>query len=303
MSQEAEDVNVLLLKQLVPFTLNISHYMTDLAYTLYYSVMLHHGDNSKAVQELQQSKMELCDEIYKLRDGFRNMLNRPSGSLFARLSGRSDHEGEGEVQAQDSSSESALEDDEEVYKLIQTFRKLFDSELLRVIKFMNEMVERDLALGPGGPSAPADPERAKLLVQLKNCMLGFYNLINFVKRIPVKSHGTAAAPAAATRSAETEQAPSTDDRQYMESIVAVLRDELLATWKVELDLLNCKIFSLISQNTEILALFHEHQRKTGVPSAPVDRDGITEDSQTFIQLISWLKDEQVFNDSKHKGQL
>lgn len=288
MSHGNEDVNVLLLKQLVPFTLNISHYMTDLAYTLYYSVMLHHDDDSKESKQLQQSKIELCDEIYSLRDGFRRMLNRSSGSIYGKLSGRSENEDDGDnytdesktVVSGDSSSTSG-EDNEEVYRLILMFKELFDSKLLRVIKVMNELLERDLAL------QSSDIDKGKLLIQLKNCMLGFYNLIHFIRRIPVKSH--------------TESSPQQyhdDNRDSMESIIAVLRDELLATWKTELDLLNCKIFGLISKNSEILDRFHEYQRKNGIAVEETGKEdgqkGISEDSQTFIELISWLKDDQVF---------
>ena len=89
----------------------------------------------------------------------------------------------------------------------------------------------------------------------------------------------------------------------MKSIVNVIKNELLLSWKIELDLLNCKIFSLISNNVKILNLFRQYQLANGQhiipaklePQARHDINGnVKKDSETFIQLISWLKDDQVF---------
>lgn len=84
----------------------------------------------------------------------------------------------------------------------------------------------------------------------------------------------------------------------MKSIVHVIKDELLLSWKIELDLLNCKIFSLISINEKILNLFRQYQVDNGQTPIEIKKQdkmgNIKEDSETFIQLISWLKDDQVF---------
>ncbi|SMN20785.1 similar to Saccharomyces cerevisiae YJR011C Putative protein of unknown function [Maudiozyma saulgeensis] len=241
-----KDVNVLLLKQQIPFMLNVSHYMTDLVYTLYYTIKLQ--DEQSHILELEGRKTLLCDEIYKLREQFRNLLNQSSGSMYIEEDGNS------------TSSKDIIE-------LIQQFKNLMNEELLQIVRDTNNLLIIEL-------DKQNDNDINKLKLQLDNCLYGFLNLVTFIRKIPLKFDNDS-------------KNQDSNNRESMESIVNVIKDELLLSWKIELDLLNCKIFNLISKNVKIIKLFQDSINEENI-------DSIKEDSETFIKLINWLKDDQVF---------
>lgn len=265
-----KDVNVLLLKQQIPFMLNVSHYMTDLVYTLYYTIKLQDDDDDDAAKqrhilELEGRKTLLSDEIYKLREQFRNLLNQSSGSIYGMV------EEDNQVIDEDNNTS------QDILRLIQQFKDLIDEELLQTVRDTNILLITELS--------KQIPERStvnihKLNIQLDNCLYGFLNLVTFIRKIPLR----------------------VDNKESMESIVNVIKDELLLSWKIELDLLNCKIFNLISKNEKIIKLFQQYRSslssatESGTMGEQSDSSIpiIKEDSKTFIELISWLKDEQVF---------
>lgn len=259
--EDKEDVNVKLLKQLIPFILNASHYMTDLVYTLYYIIKL--KEDSEDVENLTGYMDQLRDEIYKLRANFRNLLNKSSGSIYGTI-----HNDDDTISSSEEETKKVINDateEEEEYdgcETIKFFRNLLDIELLNLVKDINDTFDEE--------SSEID---TKLRIQIRNCLIGFINLVNFIKKIPIKPR---------------DKYSNDDDRESMESIINVISDELLLSWKIELDLLNCKIFNLISKNEKVLALFNKYQEENRV------KQHTEEDSETFIKLISWLKDDQVF---------
>ena len=267
-ARKDEDFNLLLLKQQIPYMLNVSHYMTDLVYVLYYTIKLQ--DNEEEIIELEGRKTMLCDDIYKLREHFRILLSQSSGSILGIIQDDTDEKQNVTV---DKDSESK----EEVWRLIQQFKNLITEELLQIVNDINRLIIEKL-----DEIKSDDKNLQKLVIQLDNCFYGFLNLNNFIRRIP------------------SSKTFNSDNQNSMKSIVNVIKDELLLSWKIELDLLNCKIFSLISNNEKILNLFRQYQLDNGqqaVPNKKQQQDtvgSIKEDSETFIQLISWLKDDQVF---------
>ncbi|KAG0666291.1 hypothetical protein C6P45_000252 [Maudiozyma exigua] len=263
-----EDINLLLLKQQIPYMLNVSHYMTDLVYVLYYTIKLQ--DNEQEIIELEGRKTMLCDEIYRLREHFRILLNRSSGSILGIIQ-------EDTNEKEDVTIDKDNESKEEIWRLIQQFKNLITEELLQIVNDINRLIIEKL----NGMNSNNDDENIKkLVIQLDNCFYGFLNLNNFIRRIP------------------SSKTFNSDNQDSMKSIVHVIKDELLLSWKIELDLLNCKIFSLISTNEKILNLFRQYQVDNGQTPIEIKKQdnmgSIKEDSEAFIQLISWLKDDQVF---------
>lgn len=264
-----EDINLLLLKQQIPYMLNVSHYMTDLVYVLYYTIKLQ--DNEQEIIELEGRKTMLCDEIYRLREHFRILLNQSSGSILGIIQEDTNEKEEITI---DKDNESK----EEIWRLIQQFKNLITEELLQIVNDINRLIIEKL--NDMNSNDDDDENIKKLMIQLDNCFYGFLNLNNFIRRIP------------------SSKSFNSDNQDSMKSIVHVIKDELLLSWKIELDLLNCKIFSLISTNEKILNLFRQYQVDNGQTPIEIKKQdkmgNIKEDSETFIQLISWLKDDQVF---------
>lgn len=264
-----EDINLLLLKQQIPYMLNVSHYMTDLVYVLYYTIKLQ--DNEQEIIELEGRKTMLCDEIYRLREHFRILLNQSSGSILGIIQEDTNEKEEITI---DKDNESK----EEIWRLIQQFKNLITEELLQIVNDINRLIIEKL--NDMNSNDDDDENIKKLMIQLDNCFYGFLNLNNFIRRIP------------------SSKSFNSDNQDSMKSIVHVIKDELLLSWKIELDLLNCKIFSLISINEKILNLFRQYQVDNGQTPIEIKKQdkmgNIKEDSETFIQLISWLKDDQVF---------
>ncbi|CCF58343.1 hypothetical protein KAFR_0E01890 [Kazachstania africana CBS 2517] len=212
MNEALDESHMEVLKQIIPFILNVSHYMTDLSYLLYYI-------NVNFANELIEIQQKIIGKILELRITFKRILEL------------------------DFSMES-----------IKFFKDLItvDLNVINDILTINDEMKRYLT-------------DAKLDLQLDNCLIGFINLTNFIKKIPASSN-----------------------EKVTMVFSDIIKNELLESWKFELNLLNCKIFKMICSNERIINLYKE--------SNPED-DKINDFSKgdNFIKLINWLKDNQVFN--------
>ena len=302
LGHETKDTDLRLVKQLVPFILNVSHYMTDLVYTLYYLRNGHEKKEEKEEEEEVMNKLgelqdELCRETLRLRRNFGSLLERISldpvdevRDKHQRDEGQSVNDNDsdkdsGEVAKNKRSGEVAVQS---IAETIKYFKGLVNDRVISLTYKVNQSI---LGVIDSDKDNDNDTETTDkkglrpLATQLDNCMVGFTNLCNFVNQIPVR---------------DATNTPT--DGNHMQSILDVFQNELLSTWKVQLDLLNCKVFDLISGNPRIIKLFRE---STGSKEEE-EEEGEEESTDTtsnrphhvegedFIKLVNWLKDEQVF---------
>lgn len=114
------------------------------------------------------------------------------------------------------------------------FRNLIDKNIISILYQVNDILTNEL----GELSNDHDSNFNGLIIQLQNCFNGFGNLFNFVKKMPLQ-------------------------RQYkvtslqLDVLITVVRNDLLPTWKTQLDLLNCKLFDDLSRNQNVVSRYRE----------------------------------------------
>lgn len=233
--------NILLSNQIILFVLNTSHYMTDLIYALYF--------------------LSFCE---------REDINDGTGSSNTRHSHSGSEEHKRDV------TEQLAEIRKQLYALVYQvrtnfrqllddcrktrvdsapkFRRLVDWNLVCVLGVINDLLISEMK----HISTP-------LSAQLHNCMLGFANLYQFLKKIPLQHQYQITKP-------------------QLDVLLQALGVELIPSWKLQLDLLNYRLFSTLACNDSIVS---EYRKGTG------DRDTNVKNGEGFKVLVNWLKDEII----------
>ena len=309
--QETKDTDLRLVKQLVPFILNVSHYLTDLVYTLYY--LRNANEKKEEEQEQEQKTMdrlgklqdELCKETLRLRGNFGSLLERISLDPVdeavrdnpkeeKQCMNDNDTESDETRKTKRSGEEVAVQS---IAETINYFKGLVNDRVINLTYKVNQSILDVIDNDDNDDNKDIEITDRKslrpLATQLDNCMVGFTNLCNFVNQIPVR---------------DATNTPSNGN--HMQSILDVFQNELLSTWKVQLDLLNCKVFDLISGNPRIIKLFRESTGSKGEKEKKEESIGSTGttankphthvEGEDFIKLVNWLKDEQVFGKSSQR---
>lgn len=134
------------------------------------------------------------------------------------------------------------------------FRRLVDWNLVCVLGVINDLLISEMR----HISMP-------LSVQLHNCMMGCANLYQFLKKIPLQHQYQITKP-------------------QLDVLLQALGGELIPSWKLQLDLLNYRLFSTLASNNSIVA---EYRKNTG------DTDTNVKSGEGFKVLVNWLKDEII----------
>lgn len=136
------------------------------------------------------------------------------------------------------------------------FRKLIDRNLICVLGVINELLISEMK----HLSAP-------LSMQLHNCIMGFTSIYQFLRKVPIHHQYKITKP-------------------QLDVLLKALGQELIPSWKYQLDLLNFKLFNSLASHNGIVARYRE---VTG------DRTIDVRDGPGFKQFVSWLKDEVIGN--------
>lgn len=226
-----EKRNLLLLNQIILFILNTSHYMTDLIYALYF---LSHCERNNDEEAHSHEDKKVVDQLAEIRK-----------QLYALV-------------YQLRTNFRQLLDDCDMASLDSApkFRKLIDRNLICVLGVINELLISEMKVF----SAP-------LSLQLHNCVMGFANIHQFLRRVPLHHQYQITKP-------------------QLDVLLRALGQELIPCWKYQLDLLNFKLFNLLASHESIVA----HYRTATKDQATDVRDG-----PGFKKFVAWLKDEIMGN--------
>lgn len=229
-----------LLRSIIPLILNVSHYMTDIIYLLYYLEKI-----NKPISKTYRP--ELTTKIIKLREEFRELLNMKPINID-----------EGEEGDNDAVDEDIIND--EMDGIIKFQMMLNDQDLLLLLHNITMDINKIPDLTHG----------LKLPNQLNNCELGLNNIINFLNHMVD---------------------PDRHDIIYDDTVDGILNEELINVWKVEMDLLNCLIFDIVTHDSIIIDAYNTRYG-TNINGGDISK------GDTFIKFITWLKDEEVFETTK-----
>ncbi|QLQ81140.1 hypothetical protein HG537_0E04950 [Torulaspora globosa] len=224
-----ERKNLLLLNQIIVFILNTSHYMTDLIYALYY---LSNCETSGPTQEDQTQDNKVVDQLSQIRKQLYALAAQFRANFRQML---------------DESNMASLDS-------APKFRKLIDRNLICVLGVINELLISEM-------KTISEP----LSMQLHNCVMGFANIYQFLKKVPIHHQYKITRP-------------------QLDVLLKALGQELIPSWKHQLDLLNFKLFNLLACHPSIVA---HYRQATG--------DTITDvrNGTGFKSFVTWLKDEIV----------
>lgn len=226
-----EKKNLLLLNQIILFILNTSHYMTDLIYALYF---LSYCERKNGEDTLVNEDKKVVDQLAEIRK-----------QLYALV-------------YQVRTNFRQLLDDCDMASLDSApkFRKLIDRNLICVLGVINELLISEMKAF----SAP-------LSLQLHNCVMGFANIHQFLRRVPLHHQYQITKP-------------------QLDVLLRALGHELIPSWKYQLDLLNFKLFNLLASHDSIVAHYRE---------ATKDLHTDVRDGPGFKRFVAWLKDEIMGN--------
>ncbi|QLL33579.1 hypothetical protein HG536_0E04900 [Torulaspora globosa] len=230
-----ERKNLLLLNQIIVFILNTSHYMTDLIYALYY---LSNCEGTGEVKDgegqdkLGQQDSNIVDQLSQIRKQLYTLAAQFRSNFRQML---------------DESNMASLDS-------APKFRKLIDRNLICVLGVINELLISEM-------KSISEP----LSMQLHNCLMGFANIYQFLRKVPIHHQYKITKP-------------------QLDVLLKALGQELIPSWKYQLDLLNFKLFNLLASHPSIVAQYRD---ATGDTVSDV-RDG-----PGFKRFVTWLKDEIV----------
>ncbi|AQZ17175.1 YJR011C [Zygosaccharomyces parabailii] len=226
--------NILLSNQIILFVLNTSHYMTDLIYALYFlSFCERKGSNEpESGTQTEDHRWDVTEQLAEIRKQLYALVYQVRTN-FRQLLDECKH----------TRVESAPK-----------FRRLVDWNLVCVLGVINDLLISEMR----HLSMP-------LALQLHNCMMGFSNLYQFLKKIPLQHQYQITKP-------------------QLDVLLHALGTELIPSWKLQLDLLNYKLFSTLSCNDSIV---EEYRKSTG------DTRTNLKSGDGFKVLVNWLKDEII----------
>lgn len=242
-----ERKNLLLLNQIILFILNTSHYMTDLIYALYFLSYSERGDRNSEDYDITPSvthssntgsgenrNKNIMEQLTEIRKQLYALVYQVRNNFRQLL------------------DECDMTDKESAPK----FRKLIDRNLVRVLGVINELLISEMkSISP------------PLSLQLHNCTMGFANLYQFLKKVPLHHQYQITKP-------------------QLDILLQALGQELIPSWKFQLDLLNYKLFNSLAANDSLVA---EYRKKTG------NNDSSVKAGQGFRDFVVWLKDEIIRN--------
>lgn len=229
--------NILLSNQIILFVLNTSHYMTDLIYALYFLSFCEREESNAFDKEVsgkggEDHKRDVTEQLAEIRKQLYALVYQVRTNFRQLLD-----------ECKRTKVESAPK-----------FRRLVDWNLVCVLGVINDLLISEMR----GISMP-------LSLQLHNCMMGFANLYQFLKKIPLQHQYQITKP-------------------QLEVLLHALGTELIPSWKLQLDLLNYRLFSTLACNDAIVA---EYRKSTGDVSTSV------KSGEGFKILVNWLKDEII----------
>lgn len=228
-----ERKNLLLLNQIIVFILNTSHYMTDLIYALYYlSNCEGNGSGADDQDKPKRQDKDVVDQLAQIRKQLYTL-----GAQF-RVNFR---------QMLDECNMASLDS-------APKFRKLIDRNLICVLGVINELLISEMK----NISVP-------LSMQLHNCIMGFANIYQFLRKVPIHHQYKITKP-------------------QLDVLLRALGQELIPSWKYQLDLLNFKLFNLLASHPGIVAHYRD---------ATGDKTSDVREGAGFKQFVAWLKDEII----------
>lgn len=252
------DNKLKLLRSIIPLILNVSHYMTDIIYLLYYFERI----DIESVDK--DYRVQLTKKIVILREQFRELLNK--GSTIEATNS--------EEITINNNKEKEKEDDEEKKKN-ETYWKDEMDEIIKFQKMLNDQdllsLLHDIIGDVMNKYITNRNSEIKLKNQINNCEIGLHNIINFLNDIIDTNNNNII---------------------YDDNINRILNEELINSWRIELDLFNCLIFDIFTHDAKIIELFNK-RHKCDVTERDLSK------SDTFIKFITWLKDEEVFDGTLH----
>lgn len=132
------------------------------------------------------------------------------------------------------------------------YRNIVDKNLVRLLTTINEIIFTEMkSVG------------SELAILLHNCMLGFVNLYDFLKKIPLQTQYKLTKP-------------------QVGILLRALGKELIPSWKCQIDKLNVAIFVRLARTEPVVEKYRE---STGSESVDVTQ------GDTFLPYVIWLKDE------------
>ncbi|CCD23960.1 Cal4p NDAI_0C03000 [Naumovozyma dairenensis CBS 421] len=244
---------VKILNQIVPFILHTSYYMTDLVYTLYYVMNCEVEKWPKSTEEKQhllQLKNGLSTLVVDLRNNFRALLDESDID-----------EGETLIILRGLINKDIIYILYQVNDILKTELLLFQKKQSLMFTESGDQIEKN----EQGINEQKDTNYGGLILQLQNCFIGFGNLMNFIRKIPLQNkYGVT--------------------KFQLDVLINVIDTDLLPGWEVQLDLLNCKLFNDLALNKDVVRLYRE---KTG------DNTPDLTQGEAFGNFIGWLKDEII----------
>lgn len=231
-----------LLRSIVPLILNVSHYMTDIIYLLYYLERIDIKSINKGY------KIQLTRKIITLREEFRELLK--NGSMKERT----------KKEEEDGNKENDTKYwEDEMNEIVKFYRMLNDQDLLNLLHRIIKDIINNYTIDPRN--------EIKLKNQIKNCEIGLNNIIGFLNHIVDIDNNNIV---------------------YDDNINKIFNEELINSWRIQLDLFNCLIFDILTHETKIIELFNKRYK------CDINEKDLSK-GDTFIKFITWLKDEEVFD--------
>lgn len=226
-----ERKNLLLLNQIIAFILNTSHYMTDLIYALYYLSNCESNEPAELKDGEGKPDSTIEDQLSQIRKQLYTLAAQFRVNFRQMLE-------ESNMASVDSAPK---------------FRKLIDRNLICVLGVINELLISEM-------KSISEP----LSMQLHNCIMGFANIYQFLRKVPIHHQYKITKP-------------------QLDVLLKALGQELIPSWKYQLDLLNFKLFNLLASHPGIVSVY---RHSTGDTSDVRDGPG-------FKRFVTWLKDEIV----------
>lgn len=223
--------NILLSNQIILFVLNTSHYMTDLIYALYFLSFCEREDAGSSSGS-EEHKRDVAEQLAEIRKQLYALVYQVRTNFRQLL---------------DDYRKSRVDS-------ASKFRRLVDWNLVCVLGVINDLLISEMR-----------HISMSLSAQLHNCMLGFANLYQFLKKIPLQHQYQITKP-------------------QLDVLLEALGVELIPSWKLQLDLLNYRLFSTLACDDSIVA---EYRKSTGDLSTNV------KNGEGFRVLVNWLKDEII----------
>ena len=216
-----EWIKFLLISELNMYIVNICHFITDMSYLMHYFLYSDVVKNSKESVTYKQGLVSMSINLRKLL----NTLQAKATELLVDI---------GVTQS----------------KSFASFKKLVDRNVLQIMSdSCNILIKM------------SEQETKELATQVHNCLIGMFNINNFLKKIP-------------------SQVEKQFTIEQLDVLAKVLIDDLMKNWYIQLNMLNRLTFMMLVENKLIVT---NYRRATGR-----EEEDIT-NGTGFKNFVNWLR--------------